>query len=141
MSDLTDRMRTCAAFLLWAQEHGDLEHTQNAVADATNLLIEAANALEVAPVAIETIEKLIEQPKQLALDAWEADVQESVAKQLAEKIAGTWIAVGDALPTARLKSSKVCPKCDSRANKITRIQGNRVMLTCPVCATAWEFKQ
>ena len=35
---------------------------------------------------------------------------------------------------------RVCPACDSRANKRVFRQDNTVFLACPVCAHAWEYK-
>ena len=47
MTDLTDRMRTCAAYLLDLQEKGVIDIVATpAVKDAADLLIEASNQLE-----------------------------------------------------------------------------------------------
>ena len=122
MTDLTDRMRTCAAAIVAGDDYGDWRLVME---DAADLLIEASNAMEAAPAPLgepmEIIPPVVMKPKPPAVE-------------------GTWIAPGGPLPVARPPSARACPRCDSRANKTVRRDGNRLMLICPVCAQTWEFK-
>jgi hypothetical protein len=136
MGDLTDRMRTCAA---WIIEHdsragGPSKVLANVTLDAADLLIEASNLLEQAhlplgepmeiipPIARETPDGMIGGPY---------------------PDAGAWIAAGDTLPAVKhgTVSPRACPHCDSRANKTVRREGAKLMLTCPVCGATWEYKR
>ena len=126
MTDLTDRMRTCATYLLTTQ----LMRDYDAVKDATDLLIEASNALEAVPPPLGEPMAILEPvaPKPVATPP----VPRAV-----------WTA-GD-LPAPPLgkpsyRPPRVCPECDSRANKLVFRDSTKLMLACPVCSFAWEYK-
>jgi hypothetical protein len=123
MTDLTDRMRTCAAAILAGEP--TTGWVSLVMHDAADLLIEASNALGAAPAPLgepmEIIPPVVTKPKPPAVE-------------------GAWIAIGDTLPVARLRPLRACPKCDSHAAKRVRRDGNHLMLVCPVCAETWEFK-
>ena len=45
------------------------------------------------------------------------------------------------VPNSRgYRHPRVCPECDSRATKRVFRHENKVMLACPVCAFAWEYR-
>jgi hypothetical protein len=141
MTDLTDRMRTCAAFLATIEISEVLtDERMEAIIDARKLLIEAAGVLEVMPVAIETIAKLTEEPVPIIepVGADGALPVDHIPPQT-----GTWVAPGGPLPYAAAldrRNPRACPKCDSRAWKRVSHQGNQVMLHCPVCGAQWEWR-
>jgi hypothetical protein len=119
MSDLTDRMRTCAAFMIaevipHKDDHRIYEQDQRherVMQDAADLLVEASNVLEV--VATEDLGEPMEiippQPPRTEMPA---------------------------LPN----SPRACPKCHSHAANTVRREGRKLMLLCPVCGEQWEFK-
>jgi hypothetical protein len=110
MSDLTDRMRTCAAHIL-ASAQGPTSISLLAIADAADLLIEASNVLEV--VATEDL----------------GEPMEIIPPQPPRVETST-------LPA----SPRACPKCHSHAANTVRREGRKLMLLCPTCGEQWEFK-
>jgi hypothetical protein len=147
MTDLTDRMRTCAAHIVAHDAHEREDGAGLVLRDAADLLIEASNALEACVATGEacvplgepmSILPMVEQKpvvpltSQQALDAAWTDM----------KPQGTWIDPGGTLPQPRGKfNPRACPQCDSRATKRVRREGNKLMLECPVCAAKWEWKR
>lgn len=122
MTDLTDKMRTCAAYLRQTSEGAGC-----AVIEAASLLIEAADALE----------KFVVEPAQKAVEAQ--------LEQLGEPMSGKLTYTGPPLtftdpgppnaPPTRI--SRTCPKCGSRAAKKVHVNANR--LECPACSYQWPF--
>ena len=127
MSELTDRMRTCAAYILQRKGEGDQWAAEIVALDAVDLLVEASNQLS-AHLPVEPEAQLMEilQPVAPAPPA-QAPLQASDA---------TWVGPHDTLPS---RSPKACPQCDSRAHKKVFRQGRRLMLACPVCAKEWPY--
>jgi hypothetical protein len=126
MTDLTDRMRTCAAFIVASAMHQGDDEDGRAMRDAADLLLEASNALE-----------------QVVM-AEVAGVQipmEIIPPIVEEKLVGTWIAPGGPLPQARPRATRACPRCDSHANKTARRVNGDVMLKCHVCGHQWTWKR
>jgi len=133
MSELTDRMRTCAAYILQRKERGDAWAADIVALDAVDLLVEASNQLlvhlPVEPQAqpMEILQPVAPQPPAAPAEAPDA----------------TWVGAGDTLPALRSprspRSPRVCPQCDSRANKNVFRQGRQLMLRCPVCAKEWPY--
>ena len=133
MSDLTDRMRTCAAYILDRKTQGDQWAAEIVALDAVDLLVEASNQLQVhLPVEPEAQLMEILQPAPAAATPVQEAVQASVQASDA-----TWVGPHDTLPTPR--SPRACPQCDSRAHKKVFRQGRRLMLACPVCAKEWPY--
>jgi len=152
MSELTDKMRTCAAHILadpaWTKDVG----LPRVYRDAADLLLEASNAIEgtppplgepmaiiaamptaVTPASIDPPEKLIDQYR--AATGWAKP--DRTPKAVWTTNAGDLPAV----PSSRgYRHPRVCPECDSRATKRVFRHENKVMLACPVCAFAWEYK-
>jgi hypothetical protein len=124
VSELTDRMRTCAAYIIG--HYGD--DADHAIRDAAQLLIDASNLLtEKIPVP--------------DLGAAVEITPQSVAKRVEQDLGSQWIAPLGPLPTtASPRSSRACPQCDSRASKRVYRDKNRLMLACPVCGNAWEYR-
>jgi hypothetical protein len=137
MSELTDRMRTCAAHILARAAKPDPWAGELVALDAADLLVEASNLL---------VEKQPEpepdpepEPEQLALEPFV--FPQAPAGQAVPPIA-TWTAAGDTLPgSARTapRSPRACPQCDSRTQKKVFRQGRTLMLACPVCAKEWPY--
>ena len=124
MTDLTDRMRTCAAAILAGEP--TTGWVSLVMHDAADLLIEASNALEAAPAPLgEPMEIIPPVTVGTGLSALTAPA--------------TWLVGGDTLPVARPPSARACPRCDSRANKTVKRMANTLMLVCPVCAHAWPY--
>ena len=129
MSELTDRMRTCAAYILDRKNEGDPWAAEIVALDAVDLLVEASNQLSV-HLPVEPEAQLMEILQPVASSApppAEAPIQASDA---------TWVGPHDTLPS---RSPKACPQCDSRAHKKVFRQGRRLMLACPVCAKEWPY--
>jgi len=129
MSELIDRMRTCAAYILDRKTQGDPWAVEIVALDAVDLLVEASNQLQ-AHLAVEPQAQLMEilQP---------VDPQPTPPVAPAQASDATWLGPHDTLPQPR--SPKACPQCDSRAHKKVFRQGRRLMLACPVCAKEWPY--
>jgi len=128
VTDLTDRMRTCAAFIQ-ARPHDAPMPTEHLLDDAAQLLIEAAHEIDVltGPIDLgepmEVIPPVVPRP---SIDFGTAGA--------------TWTAPGDTLPKANpFRSDRTCPKCDSRAAKRVRMWQNTISLICPACDHAWPY--
>jgi len=125
MSELTDRMRTCAAYILQRKERGDSWAVEIVALDAVDLLVEASNLL-----AERTPAEPLGSPMEIlerAVDAHVTSIRDPA----------TWVGPHDTLPSPR--SPKACPQCDSRTAKKVFRQGRRLMLACPVCAKEWPY--
>ena len=130
MSELTDRMRTCAAYLLQRKNEGEQWAVEIVALDAVDLLVEASNQLSVhLPVEPQAQPMEILQPVAAPPPAPPAAP--------AQAPDATWVGAGDTLPSAR--SPKACPQCDSRTAKKVFRQGRQLMLRCPVCAKEWPY--
>jgi hypothetical protein len=129
VTDIVDRMRTCAAAIVAVNPSEGW--TALVTHDAANLLIEASNLI---------LEQRPEPPaaEQLALESF---VFPPTPDPPAPSAA--WIDARDTLPGAGrsgTKSPKACPQCDSRAHKRVYRDGRRLMLACPVCGNAWAWQ-
>jgi ribosomal protein L37AE/L43A len=147
MTDLTDRMRTCAAYLLTTQLVGD----NDAVKDAAELLIEASNELQ-------PVETIPPPPPGFSIDRspspmWRppfphTDVMAQAASEHSGIPAGHLPPPPVAARVARAveqmrereRSPSTCPKCDSRAAKKVYREARKLMLACPVCGERWQYK-
>jgi hypothetical protein len=128
VTDLTDRMRTCAAHIM----RDDPNELLPLYRDAAALLIEASNALEVASrdAVLGDPMEIIEPPP----PGFTIDRTPSAA----------WIAPGGPLPGLKHSgtvSMRTCPKCDSRVQKTARRVGDSLMLKCPVCGHQWTWRK
>ena len=117
MSELTDRMRTCAAAIEASKVSGNPWDTTLVANDAAALLTEAADRLDTPDPLGEPMERL----RQVS------EAQTNIA---------TWTGV-DLPPAAPL----LCPSCGaSTARTVKRIARSRtVALLCPVCSHQWEL--
>ena len=142
MSELTDRMRTCAEFLQTCDLLGDLELRNDvseykAVHNAIELLREAATELENPPVVLQPWVPIeAPTPSEGARVAPEKTVQEWL---IASDLSGAaWIDPGvPDLPTQPLNKN-ACPKCDSRATKKVHATKSGFRLECRVCGHTWK---
>jgi hypothetical protein len=127
MTDLTDRMRTCAAYLRSNEPIG-------AILDAADLLIEAADALEkfVVEPAHEAIKAQLEQLGMQPMKIIEPKPPTPTSPPTTFHDPG---------PPAEIPthSSRSCPSCGSRANKNVHVNGMK--LECPVCSFTWPLVQ
>lgn len=135
MSELTDRMRTCAEFLQTCDLLGDLELRNDvseykAVHNAIELLREAATELETPPVVL--------QPW-VPIEAPTLSEAARAAPDIPRNYSGpAWIDPGvPDLPTQPL-SRNACPKCDSRATKTVHASKSGFRLECRVCGHTWK---
>ena len=144
MTDLTDRLRTCAAYVLGRAKAEDPWAVEFVAHDTADLLIEASNVLEKVPEPLGEPMAIIE-PKPLPTGDERKAAREAAIKTLTGVPKAVWTTnAGDLPPVPTGQPSKrpprVCPECDSRANKRVFRQDNKVMLACPVCAFAWEYQ-
>jgi hypothetical protein len=136
VSDLTDKMRTCAAHIFSLNENAE---TALVCADAADLLLEAANQLEKAP------ELPLGEPMEIipaipaAWGTWAPgtkpappDVEPPVE----------WYSGGDTLPASpsRRPHKQACPKCESTAIKRVLRHEGKLFVACPVCSAAWPYR-
>ena len=127
MTELTDKMRTCAAYIM-SRPHDAPMPTEHLLDDAASLLIEASNLLEAAPAPLGEPVKIIE------------PITPAQVQAIAE-FRGTWTSAGDTLSVANpYRTPRTCPHCDSRAIKTVRRIGGRMMLECPACGLQWEWQ-
>jgi hypothetical protein len=133
MTDLTDRMRTCAAYIM-ERPRGEPMPTDRAeldevlarielvLDDAAVLLIEASDLLEATPAPLGEPMPILE-PVTLPTPP------------------SLWVAPGGPLPGIQsgTVSPRACPRCDSRAMKTLRRREGRMMLECPACTHTWEM--
>ena len=128
MTELTDRMRTCAAHILSRTGDGHSWAAELVAIDAAALLTEAASIIEEAKLGTVVV-----------------DTQTAVAlglRQLPVNASGVGPAVwtGDDLrpvPNAA-RSRNACPNCDSRTTKIVHKCSGVMQLECPVCGSFWR---
>ena len=136
MTELTDRMRTCAAYL-GSKAIDDLPN--EVIEEAAKLLVEAADELGLYdmqnPPATDLPMEIIP-PSEAARVAPEKTVRERLI--VSDLSGAAWIDPGvPDLPTQPL-SRNACPNCDSRAAKTVRALGKTLELECPVCGTRWQ---
>ena len=127
MSELTDRMRTCAAHILARAAKPDPWAGELVALDAADLLVEASNiivAAEPQPGPMALLEPVAAAPPPPPL----VEPGPSIA---------TWTGPHDTLPGPR--PPRACPQCDSRTHKKVFRQGRTLMLACPVCAKEWPY--
>jgi hypothetical protein len=119
MSELTDKMRTCAAFMIaeviphiddWRITETNPKH-ERVMRDAVDLLIEASNALEI-DAAVDLGEPM------------------AIIPPLPPRVENPDLPV----------NPRACPTCGIHAANIVRRQGAHLMLSCPACGTSWAFK-
>jgi hypothetical protein len=143
VSELTDKLRTCAAHVLAQEIKGEHWAAMIVKTSAVDLLLEAANVLDGADGALKP------QGRQEPDNPAEVEVVPPPPSPYNPYVDwGPVTSVGAFnaadLPTVgatqtRSRSPKACPQCDSRAaKKVTRV-GNRLVLHCPVCAKEWPY--
>jgi len=132
MTDLTDRMRTCAAFLCGEAKAGDgsLRDFGKAIIDARDLLLAAAHEIDILTGPIDLGEPMEVIPPVVT------------PPPVVSQTSPMWVAPGGQLPLewVRHRSKTACPKCDSRTQKkVYRTIDRTAMLVCPVCAHEWQY--
>ena len=113
-TDLVYRLRTCAAAILAVDPKSGW--VALVTDDAANLLIEAANVLDVP--------EPLGEPMAVIPAAQAGTKREPLA---------TW---GGDLPAVQ---AQPCPSCGSIDARQVKRDGRKLMLTCPKCSTAWEY--
>ena len=124
MTDLTDRMRTCAAHCVALSLHGRDDEEGLVMRDAADLLIAAAHEIDILTGPIDLGEPM------------------EVIPPVVAQTSPMWVAPGGQIPLewARHRSKTACPKCDSRTQKkVYRTIDRTAMLVCPVCAHEWQY--
>ena len=141
MTDLTDRLRTCAAYILGRAKEDDPWAVEFVSYDTADLLIEASNVLEGAPQPLgepmEIIEPAQDLQRKLDQDPFLAGTR-IVPRATWTTNAGDLPAVPTGQPSKR--PNRVCPQCDSRAVKRVIREGSQLFLSCPVCAATWNYQ-
>jgi len=128
VTDLTDRMRTCAAHLATAS----IVANPAAIDDAAALLLAAATEIELLTGPIDLGEPMEVIPPIVT------------PPPVVSQTSPMWVAPGGQLPLewTRHRSKSACPKCDSRTQKkVYRTIDRTVMLVCPVCAHEWQYQR
>ena len=133
MTELTDRMRTCAAYL-GSKAIDDLPN--EVIEEAAKLLIEAADELGLYDMQNPPTDLPMEiiPPSEAARVAPEETVPHRPA---ASGPPGAMWYGEEILPVARALRGP-CPACDSRTHKTVRAIGGKLELECPVCGTRWQ---
>ena len=124
MTDLTDRMRTCAAYLSVLDPSDWSDEVKDVMRDAAKLLVEAAHEIDILTGPIDLGEPM------------------EVIPPVVAQTSPMWVAPGGQIPLewARHRSKTACPKCDSRTQKkVYRTIDRTAMLVCPVCAHEWQY--
>jgi hypothetical protein len=129
VSELTDRMRTCAAYILDRKNEGEQWAVEIVALDAVDLLVEASNML--------TVHEAVQNPQGEPMELLQPIPANPPPVAPAAAADATWVGPHDSLPQPR--SPKACPQCDSRAHKKVFRSGRRLMLACPVCAKEWPY--
>ena len=125
MSELTDRMRTCATRIRTVCGPDDIVYN-----DAAELLFLAANEIELLSGPID-----LGEPMEILPPVTEPP---TVTVPTALTLTGAWVDSNSALPVANpYRSSNTCPKCDSRSAKTVHREGKRFVLECPACGHKW----
>jgi len=123
VTELTDRMRTCAAYIM-SRPHDAPMPTEHLLDDAAELLIAASDLLEAAPAPLGEPMKILEPVKPPAVAAPSGPA---------------WVDAGSALPVPNpYRSQNTCPYCDSRANKTVRVTAGIALISCPACDRSWQ---
>jgi len=132
MTDLTDRMRTCAAHLATAS----VVANPAAIDDAAALLLAAATEIELLTGPIDLGEPMeVIEPAVLGVAKLDPETMKPISPAV-------WVSGGDTLPVANpYRGPHTCPKCDSRAGKTVRRIEDKLMLVCPVCAHEWQYQR
>jgi hypothetical protein len=138
MTELTDKMRTCAAAIAAGMDKHFHGEPSPLYTDAADLLLEASNVIEGAPPPLGEPMAILEPIKAAGdLPAIPGHSRPVVPR-------ATWTTnAGDLPPVPNSRGyrhPRVCPSCDSRATKRVFRHENKVMLACPVCAVAWEYQ-
>jgi hypothetical protein len=133
MTDLTDKMRTCAAFILATDADGaPWADVRRVTRDAVDLLLEASNVIEAIPEPLGApMDILTPKPPTIA--------------PIPDRTLGGNNDEGYRAPPPRsgppsVRPNRVCPQCDSRANKRVFRDGAQLYLSCPVCAATWNYR-
>jgi hypothetical protein len=143
VTDLTDRLRTCAAYILGRAKAEDPWAVEFVSHDTADLLIEASNALEAIPAPLGEPMEII--PPVAVKPAVLPDMAQSSWPPIDRTPKAMWTTNAADLPPVpsgppSVRPNRVCPKCDSRTNKRVFRDGTKLFLACPVCAAAWEYK-
>ena len=137
MTDLTDRMRTCAAHCVALSLHGRDDEEGLVMRDAADLLIAAAHEIDILTGPIDRGDPMeIIEPAVLGVAKLDPETMKPISPAV-------WVSGGDTLPVANpYRGPHTCPKCDSRTQKkVYRTIDRTVMLVCPVCAHEWQYQR
>ena len=132
MSDLTDRMRTCAAAIMtedFAQNRiFDNDAQDRIVRDAAELLVEASNLIE--PIVERAIAATEAQKLHPAMS------QDERTRMVGE----LWEMIPPKPPAKREPGPRDCPACGNQEPKRADVADRRIRLTCPQCTHQWQWR-
>ena len=137
MTDLTDRMRTCAAYLSVLDPSDWSDEVKDVMRDAAKLLVEAAHEIDILTGPIDRGDPMeIIEPAVLGVAKLDPETMKPISPAV-------WVSGGDTLPVANpYRGRQTCPKCDSRTQKkVYRTIDRTVMLVCPVCAHERQYQR
>jgi hypothetical protein len=140
VTDLTDKLRTCAAYILGRAKAEDPWALEFVSHDTADLLIEASNVLEGAPEPLGEPMSILE-----ALPPVNPTPEQIKGALRAHAPKAVWTTSAGDLPAAPTgqpskRPNRVCPQCDSRAVKRVIREGSQLFLSCPVCAATWNYQ-
>ena len=125
MSELTDRMRTCAAYILDRKNEGDPWAAEIVALDAVDLLVEASNML--------TVHEAVQNPQGEPMELLEP-VAAAPSAAPAQASDATWVGPHDSLPAPR--SPKACPQCGKLFDALIRKSGHAQVYCHSNCKAA-----
>lgn len=148
MTELTGKMRICAAYLTGTvlahiddnRIYDTPEQHARAVQDAAALLIEAAALLDDA-IAKPAEPEMLGEP--MPLLPFVPFQHTDVMAQAASEHSG-WVVPGGPLPGVKAsgtRSPRACPRCDSRAYKRVFRKERKMYLHCGGCGHEWLFSE
>jgi len=146
MTDLTDKLRTCAAYILGRAKEDDPWAVEFVSYDTADLLLEASNVLEAIPPPLgDPMAILAAMPPTATPTSIDPPAKVVEQYKAARTPKAVWTTnAGDLPPVPTGQPSKrpprVCPQCDSRAVKKVYREGSKLMLACPVCSAGWEYR-
>jgi hypothetical protein len=133
MTDLTDKMRTCAAHIM-SRPHDAPMPTEHLLDDAAKLLNDAADLLEATSADLHPI--ALGEPMEILPPAPPSEVIQPPPPVVGPP---QWFGATDQLRFAGeiARKSNACPVCDSRSGKRVRVMGQELWLMC-ACGASWQ---
>ena len=153
MTELTDKMRTCAAYIRHNVLPGGGDVPRDWRNDAADLLLEAAALLDDA-IAKPAEPEMLGTPMEILPpldDRFPKHMTNQPAVEVGQRAGlprddtwSAWVAPGGPLPGIKAsgtRSPRACPRCDSRAYKRVFRRERKMYLHCGGCGHEWLFSE